>query len=210
MNSKVVMMKSFFAGFRRYHSTLSKQERWIGTFISRKPYQVNRNLMFRTNLKLWLSEAEDTFGRRICPCFSPTGEKEKDRALLCPCKFLEEDIREKGTCHCTLFAAKDAEPSIFKAAMARLMKEYQTPLYYNENGEIDIRRYPIDSVRELRVPDAYHIIKRAVLMTKLPIRMSLEYPYEVDAIRGWANLNGFQIEEFSRENDILVVINKEI
>lgn len=209
LNAKVIMMKSFYNGLRRYHKTLGKQERWIQRFIRNKGYQANRNWMFRTNLKLWLSEAEDTFGRRICPCFSPTGDQERDRAMLCPCKYLEEDIREKGTCHCTLFAAKDAKPSTFQTAMGRLMKEYQTPLFYNENGEIDIRRYPIDSVRGLRVPDAYHIVKRAVLMAKLPIHMSLEYHYEVEAVRSWANLSGYQVEEFVRDNDILVIVSKE-
>lgn len=207
MHSMLIMMKSFFKSLRKYHRTLKRQDDWIQKFVHEKHYQVNTNLMFNTNLKLWLSEAEDTFGKRICPCFSPTGDKQKDRAMLCPCKYLEEDIKSKGTCHCTLFASSEATKSTFITAMARLMKEYQTPLYYNDDGEIDIRRYPIDSIRNLRVPDAYHILKRAVIMADLPLRMFVEFPFEVEALQIWAEKNGYQTDSEPRANGYVVTVN---
>jgi ferredoxin-thioredoxin reductase catalytic subunit/rhodanese-related sulfurtransferase len=42
------------------------------------------------------------YGKRYCPCFFVTGEKESDR--ICPCKpALEEEIPQEGKCHCGIF-----------------------------------------------------------------------------------------------------------
>ena len=183
--SMLIMMKLFFISLKKYGNTLKRQDTWIKKYIKYSGLSNNKDPMFSTNLKLWLSEAEDTFGKRICPCFSPTGDVKKDVKLLCPCRYIKEDIEEKGTCHCTLFAAGDADKVVYKKAMNRLMAEYQTPMYKNERGEIDIRKYPIDEIRGLRVPDAYHLVKRAVHMSKLPIKIFVEYSYEVDALKKW-------------------------
>lgn len=42
------------------------------------------------------------YGKRFCPCFFVTGDKEQDR--ICPCKpALEEEIPREGKCHCGIF-----------------------------------------------------------------------------------------------------------
>lgn len=195
-----IMMKLFFISLKKYGRTLKKQDTWIRKYTAHSGLSYNKNPMFGTNLKLWLSEAEDTFGKRICPCFSPTGDEERDKKLLCPCKYLWEDIEKKGTCHCTLFAAGEADKKVYKSAMNRLMAEYQTPMLKNERGEIDVRKYPLDEIRGLRVPDAYHLVKRAVHMGDLPIKMFVEYPYEIDALQKWGSKNGYGIAADKRED----------
>ena len=202
------MMKLFLISLKKYGKTLSRQDAWIKKYIAKSGYSINQNPMFNVNLKLWLSEAEDTFGKRICPCFCPTGDRERDAKLVCPCKYLEADIAEKGTCHCTLFAAGDAGKRVYRRAMKRLMAEYQTPLYKNEQGEIDIRKYPIDEIRGLRVPDAYHLVKRAVHIEKLPITIFVEHPYEQETVQLWGYKNGYEIETVKREHGYSLCVKK--
>ena len=148
-NPMIIMMRLFIKSLAKYGNTLSKQNAWLKKYVRKSGYSINQNPMFSTNLKLWLSEAEDTFGSRICPCFSPTGDKIRDSKMTCPCKYIDQDIKEKGTCHCTLFAAGNAGKDTYRKAMSRLMKEYQIPMLRNQQGEIDIRNYPMDEIRGL-------------------------------------------------------------
>ena len=43
------------------------------------------------------------FGYFQCPCRDSWGEREKDRDIICPCSYAEEDIAEYGQCYCGLF-----------------------------------------------------------------------------------------------------------
>jgi ferredoxin-thioredoxin reductase catalytic chain len=50
---------------------------------------------------------EKKYGFRYCPCRLVTGDKEKDRAIICPCKYHKDEIKEQGYCHCMLYFAKE-------------------------------------------------------------------------------------------------------
>ena len=50
-----------------------------------------------------LLENEKKHGTRYCPCRRVTGKKEEDDVKICPCRFLEKEIQEKGQCLCGLF-----------------------------------------------------------------------------------------------------------
>lgn len=42
-------------------------------------------------------------GERYCPCRRVTGNREKDRNIICPCVFMEEEVKKDGKCLCGLF-----------------------------------------------------------------------------------------------------------
>ncbi len=42
-------------------------------------------------------------GEKYCPCRNRTGDREKDRAIICPCIYHEKEIEEEGMCHCNFF-----------------------------------------------------------------------------------------------------------
>ena len=45
-------------------------------------------------------------GKRYCPCFFVTGDKEEDR--ICPCPpAIEKEIPEDGVCHCQIFCTPE-------------------------------------------------------------------------------------------------------
>ena len=45
----------------------------------------------------------DKHGERYCPCRIRSGDTEKDRLIICPCAYHEDEIENEGHCHCNLF-----------------------------------------------------------------------------------------------------------
>lgn len=152
------MMIGFFKGLWQYRGEVKKQHRWIKKYTAQKNYALNPSWMMSTNLEIWLSEMEATFGKRYCPCFEPSGDEKLDRQMMCPCEFIEDEIKEYGTCHCALFGSPDLDKAGWKASSKRLMGEYQVPLNLKE-GVLDTRGMPLDSRRNLPIPDAMHQLK---------------------------------------------------
>lgn len=152
------MMIGFFKGLRQYKQEVKKQHRWITKYTAQKNYALNPSWMMSTNLEIWLSEMEATFGKRYCPCFEPSGDAELDKKMLCPCEFIDDEIAEYGTCHCALFGSPDLDKKGWKASSKRLMEEYRVPLNF-KNGVLDTRGMPLDPRRHLPIPDAMHQMK---------------------------------------------------
>ncbi|MDD4568134.1 Ferredoxin-thioredoxin reductase, catalytic subunit [Methanoculleus chikugoensis] len=53
-----------------------------------------------------LARNKERFGEAYCPCRLRSGDPEKDRIIVCPCIYHENEIEEQGTCHCRLFFKK--------------------------------------------------------------------------------------------------------
>ncbi|MHA1168721.1 MAG: ferredoxin-thioredoxin reductase catalytic domain-containing protein [Candidatus Hodarchaeales archaeon] len=43
------------------------------------------------------------YGYFSCPCRDATGDREKDRDIICPCDYCRPDQQEYGHCYCGLF-----------------------------------------------------------------------------------------------------------
>jgi ferredoxin-thioredoxin reductase catalytic chain len=54
-----------------------------------------------------LARNESRHGLRYCPCRVVTGDKEKDRKIICPCIYHQDEIKEQGYCHCMLYFRRD-------------------------------------------------------------------------------------------------------
>ena len=44
-------------------------------------------------------------GRAYCPCRDVTGDADRDRANICPCRTHLEEIEQLGECECGIFVA---------------------------------------------------------------------------------------------------------
>jgi len=42
-----------------------------------------------------------------CPCRLASGDREKDKDIICPCKYREADVKEYGSCYCNLYVTKE-------------------------------------------------------------------------------------------------------
>lgn len=47
------------------------------------------------------------YGYMACPCRLASGTREKDRDIICPCIYREPDVREYGSCFCSLYVSAD-------------------------------------------------------------------------------------------------------
>jgi ferredoxin-thioredoxin reductase catalytic chain len=50
---------------------------------------------------------KERYGYMVCPCRLSSGEKEKDRDIICPCVYRTEDVAEFGSCYCNLYVSGD-------------------------------------------------------------------------------------------------------
>jgi ferredoxin-thioredoxin reductase catalytic subunit len=42
-----------------------------------------------------------------CPCRPASGNREKDRDIICPCVYREADVLDYGACYCQLYVSSD-------------------------------------------------------------------------------------------------------
>ena len=47
------------------------------------------------------------YGYMSCPCRLASGDREKDRDILCPCVYREPDVARYGSCYCNLYVSRE-------------------------------------------------------------------------------------------------------
>ena len=50
---------------------------------------------------------KERYGYMACPCRLASGDREQDRDIVCPCAYREADIKEYGSCYCSLYVSRD-------------------------------------------------------------------------------------------------------
>ena len=45
----------------------------------------------------------ERYGYMCCP----SGERDKDKDIICPCAYREQDVAEYGSCYCNLYVSKE-------------------------------------------------------------------------------------------------------
>jgi len=50
---------------------------------------------------------KERYGYMSCPCRLSSGDREKDKDIICPCVYRESDVREYGSCYCNLYVSKE-------------------------------------------------------------------------------------------------------
>ena len=46
------------------------------------------------------------YGYMSCPCRLASEEREKDKDIICPCVYRAPDVKEYGSCYCSLYVSK--------------------------------------------------------------------------------------------------------
>ena len=49
---------------------------------------------------------KERYGYRSCPCRLATGDREKDRDIVCPCVYRADDVAQYGSCYCNLYVSR--------------------------------------------------------------------------------------------------------
>ena len=72
---------------------------------------LNPNKEFVDDLMEGLTTNEERYGYPSCPCRMATGDFETDRDIICPCDYRDIDVKEYGTCYCSLYVDKETHES---------------------------------------------------------------------------------------------------
>ncbi len=50
---------------------------------------------------------KERYGYMCCPCRLAADDRNKDKDILCPCIYREEDVKEFGSCYCSLYVSQE-------------------------------------------------------------------------------------------------------
>jgi len=71
-----------------------------------KGYRFNEDKTRVWDLLQALLVNKERYGYMACPCRLASGDREKDRDILCPCVYREADVQEYGSCYCNLYVSQ--------------------------------------------------------------------------------------------------------
>ena len=72
-----------------------------------KGYYFNNDLELVMDLLEALLLNKERYGYMACPCRLAAGDREKDKDIICPCAYREPDVKEFGSCYCSLYVSKE-------------------------------------------------------------------------------------------------------
>ena len=76
-------------------------------YAEKTGYKLNPNEAVVEKIEEGLLKNEAVHGEVYCPCRVVSGDKKKDKLIICPCIYHKDEIKEMGHCHCFLFFKKD-------------------------------------------------------------------------------------------------------
>ena len=72
-----------------------------------KGYYFNSDMEKVFELLEGLLVNKERYGHMACPCRLASGDREKDRDIICPCEYRTPDVKEYGSCYCSLYVSKE-------------------------------------------------------------------------------------------------------
>lgn len=72
-----------------------------------KGYFFNKDKERVDDLLNALIENKKRYGYMCCPCRLASGDREKDKDIICPCEYRAPDVEEFGSCYCNLYVSEE-------------------------------------------------------------------------------------------------------
>ncbi|MGB9901531.1 ferredoxin-thioredoxin reductase catalytic domain-containing protein [Methanothrix sp.] len=69
-------------------------------------YHLNPDRSFVMGIVRGLLTNKERFGYMACPCRLPSGVREEDLDIICPCDYRDQDLTEYGACYCALYVSE--------------------------------------------------------------------------------------------------------
>ena len=84
-------------------ANIQQTREWVERVAAKKGWRVNPNEeSVQITIKGLLAN-QRMYQRRYCPCRRVTRKQEKDKAIICPCIYAADEIKQNGICLCELF-----------------------------------------------------------------------------------------------------------
>jgi len=91
---------------QEFKDELVKTVKFTDKVVKQFGWAYNPDAEINEGIQMGLTRNKLMHGKRYCPCFFVTGNKEEDR--ICPCKpAIEKEIPEDGVCHCQIFCTPE-------------------------------------------------------------------------------------------------------
>ena len=84
----------------RLYETIKKIQETKGYFFT-------TDEVLRTDIWNGLLTNKERLGYMVCPCRFPSGDRVKDKDIICPCEYREADVKEFGVCFCGFYVSKE-------------------------------------------------------------------------------------------------------
>ena len=72
-----------------------------------KGYFFSRDEAWVLDILRGLLTNKERYGYMSCPCRLASGDREKDKDIVCPCVYRIPDVKEYGSCYCNLYVSKE-------------------------------------------------------------------------------------------------------
>ncbi|HVO65334.1 MAG TPA: ferredoxin-thioredoxin reductase catalytic domain-containing protein [Syntrophales bacterium] len=72
-----------------------------------KGYFFSRDKEWVLDIIRGLLTNKERYGYMSCPCRLASGDREKDKDIICPCVYRTPDVKEYGSCYCNLYVSKE-------------------------------------------------------------------------------------------------------
>jgi ferredoxin-thioredoxin reductase catalytic subunit len=72
-----------------------------------KGYFFSRDKEWVLDILRGLLTNKERYGYMSCPCRLASGDREKDKDIVCPCVYRAPDVKEYGSCYCNLYVSKE-------------------------------------------------------------------------------------------------------
>ncbi|MDD1673708.1 MAG: ferredoxin:thioredoxin reductase [Methanomicrobiales archaeon] len=83
-------------------------KKWAEEYAHAHGFILNPNEKQLNIVLRGLARIKERTGEQYCPCRVRTGEREKDKILICPCTYHGDEIANEGHCHCNLFFKRES------------------------------------------------------------------------------------------------------
>ncbi|NIO22005.1 MAG: ferredoxin:thioredoxin reductase [Candidatus Aenigmarchaeota archaeon] len=84
----------------KLYETLKKVQKPKGYFFNK-----DRERTFDLLEALLINK--ERYGYMGCPCRLLSGDRERDKDIMCPCEYREPDVKEYGSCYCNLYVSEE-------------------------------------------------------------------------------------------------------
>lgn len=89
-------------------AAISKVRQMVEKYSRASGYPLNPDEDIVATVVEGLARNRLRHGLPYCPCVIVTGNRQEDRAIICPCSAHKEDLARNGQCHCALYTSPES------------------------------------------------------------------------------------------------------
>jgi ferredoxin-thioredoxin reductase catalytic chain len=79
----------------------------LSRYAESQGMELNNDRDFVLDIMRGLLTNEERYGYRSCPCRLASGSETQDADIICPCRYRDADVKEYGSCYCSLYVSKE-------------------------------------------------------------------------------------------------------